>query len=185
MGLYAPLICLPLAGLLAWATAADVRSRRIPNSATFAMVVTGLAAAISGQGLVGVGGALGGMLLGFGLGLSLHVAGMLGGGDVKLLAGVGAWLGPWNAAGVFVLTAVLAMALTLAQCAWRGRLKALLANTWMVLDGLLGFRWLRGGDGPELRPVFRSIDKPLPYALPVALATGVAIAALAARGGGG
>lgn len=183
MGPYALLICLPLAGLLAWATATDMRSRRIPNSATFAMILTGFAGATSGHGLVGVGGALWGMLLGFGLGLALHVAGVLGGGDVKLLAGVGAWLGPWNAAGVFLLAAVLSMLLTLAQCAWRGKLLGLLANTWMVLDGLLGVRWLRGGGGPELRPVFRSIDKPLPYALPVALATALMVAAMSAAGG--
>ncbi|MDX1394071.1 MAG: prepilin peptidase [Gemmatimonadota bacterium] len=71
----------------------DVRERRIPN----ALTVGALAAALvlrAPQGLDALGGGLLGALLAFGLALPFFLVGGLGGGDVKLLTAVGAFLGP-------------------------------------------------------------------------------------------
>ena len=54
---------------------------------------------------------LGWSLAGTGVGLisllPLHAIGGMGAGDVKLMAGVGAWLGPWLTFGAFVSSALV------------------------------------------------------------------------------
>lgn len=79
------------------AAASDVRSRRIPNVLTMSMLVAGLVArGWSGGptemvwGLAGAATGLTSLLVPFG-------ARWLGGGDVKLAAAAGAWLGPRGA----------------------------------------------------------------------------------------
>ncbi len=71
----------------------DVRERRLPN----ALTVGAFAAALllrAPLGLDALGGGLLGALLAFGLALPFFLVGGLGGGDVKLLTAVGAFLGP-------------------------------------------------------------------------------------------
>src|SRR5262245_23535685 len=106
-----------LAGLLAWAVASDVRSRRIPNK----LVVAGLLAGLALQATVTPGaglfsepfGALGllkasaGMALGLVLLLPMYALGAMGAGDVKLMAMLGAFLGPLDILGAG-LSSVLA-----------------------------------------------------------------------------
>lgn len=71
----------------------DVRERRLPN----ALTVGAFAAAMllrTPLGLDALWGGLLGALLAFALALPFFLVGGLGGGDVKLLAAVGAFLGP-------------------------------------------------------------------------------------------
>src|SRR5947209_11249935 len=86
-----PLIAAAMAGVAAYT---DLRSRRIPNWLT-------LSAAVIGLGLnLALGGAAGGLtaVLGLGLGLAMllpfYLLRAVGAGDVKLLAALGALLGP-------------------------------------------------------------------------------------------
>lgn len=69
----------------------DLRTRRIPNWLTVSGAVTGLGLATlfggnAVQSLGGLGGALG-------VGFLLHQTRLLGAGDAKLMAAVGAWAG--------------------------------------------------------------------------------------------
>ncbi len=87
--------------LLLTAAALDIRDRRIPNVLTGAGVLVGLAFGIlEAHGLPL--SALAGMALGLGIGFPLFALGALGAGDAKLLAAVGAFLGPTG----LVLTAL-------------------------------------------------------------------------------
>lgn len=74
------------------AAAWDLRARRIPNALNLAILVAGLVArGVAGAGLVeGLCGAASGFVPLF----LLHRMGWMGGGDVKLGAAMGAWLGP-------------------------------------------------------------------------------------------
>jgi len=78
---------------LATASVLDLRTRRIPNE----FLVAGLALAVIGQAVSGGWGGLADSLTGFALGLGLMLPGWLlrftGGGDVKLIAVVGAFVG--------------------------------------------------------------------------------------------
>jgi prepilin peptidase CpaA len=80
-------------GLGVAAMAWDIASRRVPNWLTAAGVAAGLACAVP-AGWHALALAAGGAALGFALLLPLHWCGAMGGGDVKLMAAYGAFLGP-------------------------------------------------------------------------------------------
>ncbi|MGD8321690.1 MAG: A24 family peptidase [Gemmatimonadota bacterium] len=71
----------------------DATTGRLPNRITVTAVVAGLAVRLlTGPGAL-LGGATG-LLLGLALGIPFFIVGAIAGGDVKLLAAVGAFLGP-------------------------------------------------------------------------------------------
>jgi prepilin peptidase CpaA len=81
--------------LLVVAAVIDGRSRRVPNWLTFPMALAGLVVAfvVGGPGALGTSAA--GLALGLALLLPLYSIGGMGAGDVKLLAALGAWTGPY------------------------------------------------------------------------------------------
>lgn len=72
----------------------DVRTRRIPNWLTLGGLLGGCVIQVLQAGPSGLAVALGGAALGFGLLLPFYVVRAMGAGDVKLLAAVGALMGP-------------------------------------------------------------------------------------------
>lgn len=118
--------------LTAVAAVQDLRTGLIPNRVVLAGAIVGLlvswsSAAVSG-GVSGLLGAIGLSLLGLALvgavPMLLYRAGGIGGGDVKLLATVGAVLGPYMG----LETELYAFSLTLlyapARLIWEGKLLA-------------------------------------------------------------
>jgi prepilin peptidase CpaA len=83
-----------LAGGVAAAAVIDLRTRRIPNVLTAAMAVAGIAFAAAGVGAITPTAAVAGLVVGGLLMLPGHALGATGSGDVKLMAAVGALLGP-------------------------------------------------------------------------------------------
>jgi len=164
----------PLLGLLLLAAVIDARRRRIPNWLTFGLILSGLARAAIFMGPAAAGQAFVGLLAGAAVPLVLFSLRALGGGDVKLLAGIGAWLGAPAALAVFAATCVIGLFLILGQSLVQGRTIALFRNTAVLVTGI-SHRGLAAGADES----FSSIDRPLPYAVPVLLAT---IAVLLARG---
>jgi prepilin peptidase CpaA len=80
-------------GLMLLGLVSDMRTQRIPKWITVPGVVLGLTAGAL-AGWAGLGAAFAGAVLGMLVGTVLFALGALGGGDVKLLAVVGAFLGP-------------------------------------------------------------------------------------------
>ena len=163
----------PLLGMLAWAAVIDLRARRIPNWLTFSLALGGLGVSlIPSAGVVGFGGAVAGLAAGFGLTVVLFALGALGGGDVKLLAAVGAWLGPANVLWVFLAAAVVGMVIVLAQSAAQGRLRVLFRNSAVLAMGFANAEHTGVAPVAEAgRSAPRSVEKPLPYAVPVLAGT--------------
>ena len=86
--------------------ATDLRTRRIPNALTFGGALAGLVANLLAYQLDGIRWSLIGWLVGV---LLLAIPFALrgtGAGDVKLLAAVGAWAGPWFAVYTLVFGAI-------------------------------------------------------------------------------
>lgn len=111
------------------ATIVDVRTRRIPNELTAAMAVTGLGLAATGMSGVSLLGSAIGLALGFALMLPGHVFGGTGAGDVKLMAAIGAIVGPATVVTAFFFTAIAGGVLAIAVAAQRRRLGTTLAGT--------------------------------------------------------
>ena len=85
----------------------DVRSARIPNRLTYTALVAALMLRTAVLGLSGLKSGALGMLVAGGLFLLLFVLGAMGGGDMKLMAAVGAWVGSTQVM-MLILTAALA-----------------------------------------------------------------------------
>jgi prepilin peptidase CpaA len=80
--------------LLLIATWCDLRTREIPDWISVALVLIGMTAAGFGWAEIRWWMVLSGLLLGFLIGLALFHFARFGGGDAKLIAGIGAILGP-------------------------------------------------------------------------------------------
>jgi len=98
-------IAVLLAIVLVTAMCTDLRYSRIPNWLTFPAMGVALLAHAWLTGLPGALFSLGGLGIGLGLFLLIHLSGSIGAGDVKLMAAVGALVGPYGA----LLSALLAI----------------------------------------------------------------------------
>ena|SRR5579871_1885690 len=96
----------------------DLRTREIPNTIPSLLLATGLVAVWLGWLPITMTQSLEGAGLALLVGLPLFWIGAWGGGDIKLLVGLGAWLGPEGAAGVLIWTAIFGVALALVS-KWR------------------------------------------------------------------
>ncbi|MDB5329013.1 MAG: peptidase prepilin type [Phycisphaerales bacterium] len=167
---------LPLFVMLAIAAATDLHSRKIRNWLTFSLVLTGLAQSFTAVHTVGPAASFLGFGAGFGLTFLLFAMGALGGGDVKLLAGVGAWVGPMPVLAVFCLAAVAGMIIVLAQAVWQGRLRQLLHNSALVAVNIAHVNEVGMAHATATGKSCRSVDRPLPYAVPVFLGVAALVA---------
>lgn len=117
-----------LASGLAIAVVTDVRTRRIPNWLTGSLAVAGLGMSLASGGLTPQQSALG-LLAGLLLMMPAHLIGATGAGDVKLMAAVGALVGPGPTLRAFLFTAVAGGVFAVAVAARRGRLADTLYGT--------------------------------------------------------
>jgi prepilin peptidase CpaA len=86
-----------LIGVLVPSMYTDLRSSRIPNWLTFSIMGFALVGHAWLGGIQGALFSLAGLGAGLGLFLILYVTGSIGAGDVKLMAAVGAMVGPYGA----------------------------------------------------------------------------------------
>ncbi|MHC4140329.1 MAG: A24 family peptidase [Planctomycetota bacterium] len=175
-GYFLLVLCFLVCGVGAWI---DVASRRIPNLLTYPAILVGLAInvllpplleIIGAEVAVVWSGATGftdGML-GFGLcaaiGIISFMARGLGGGDVKLLAAVGAMLGFHAVVAVLFNTLLVAAVIGLVNWALHG---TLLARMQVVAGNLLIAAVTRGGLA-KVYP-FRRTESPFGLALLIGL----------------
>jgi prepilin peptidase CpaA len=135
--LLSPVISNPaLAALIAAALAAtviDIRTRRIPNELTVALTGVGVALAATGVSGVSLWGSIAGFAIGLALMIPGHLLGATGAGDVKLMASVGAVVGPSTVVTAFLFTAIAGGVLAIVVAKRRGRLAATIAGTGRLI----------------------------------------------------
>ena len=98
----------------------DVRSGRVPNELTYTAALAGLVLnALLRPAGIGIGQAALGLAVGFLPLFFVYLAGGLGGGDVKLMAAVGAFLGPLATAYALLYACLVGAVLSVAVILWK------------------------------------------------------------------
>lgn len=134
----------------------DLKFRRIPNWLTVSTFAAGLIFYLASQGVSGLGFAFGGFAAGFLPLLVLWLIGGGGGGDVKLMGALGAWLGAPVTLIVFFGSAIVALVMMISLMVWRA-----MARTSPV-----------AATGAEaVATKFESAQRLVPYAVPVTVMT--------------
>jgi prepilin peptidase CpaA len=150
----------------------DGKELRVPNWITFPMVLSGLlyhtCATGWGGAESGFVGAFYGMCMGLICLLPLYAVGGMGAGDVKLMAGMGAWLASyvqtWEA---FVVSVVVGALMAIGMVIKSGKFAHHKANFMMILG-----EWMTIRDPRELSKIAAN-RKPtmhlLPYGIPICI----------------
>jgi prepilin peptidase CpaA len=119
------------------ATVTDLWCYKLYNVFTLPLLVSGIVyhSLTPSPPALGLGGSLLGFAFGFGVLLVFHLLGGVGGGDLKFMAAVGAWLGLPLTFDVFLASSLAAGLYALVIIVARGRLR----ETWLNLQ----LAWLR------------------------------------------
>lgn len=126
-----------LLALCVGSTITDLRSRKIPDLLTLPAMVLGLVLGFVGGGVVGGLSAATGLLVCGGVFWIVALAGGMGGGDVKMMAAVGALLGMPDGLWGLVYAALLGGALAIGTALVRGHLWRAFKNIGLWALGLL------------------------------------------------
>jgi prepilin peptidase CpaA len=148
----------------------DMRTRRIPNVVTAATAATGVALAIAGWSGISVTSSLLGCLLGLLVMMPGRLLGATGGGDMKLMAAVGAVIGLERMPVAFIATLIAGGVLAVAIAIGRGRLVATLGGTGRYIRSPRTTRDALGSAGARHR-----------FSYGPAIATGAVLAAWLVR----
>lgn len=121
----------------------DIRTMKIPNKLTIAFIVTGLCLQLGASGFGGLWFGIKGSLIGFGIMLLLYLFGAVGGGDVKLFAGIGAWTGSMFVFSSLIYSVVAAGILGLVILLARGEVVQRITGIWRSVFGVVLLRSLQ------------------------------------------
>ncbi len=149
----------------------DLRWRRIPNALTLGGAAAALLFHLMTRGLAGLGSSAAGWAVGLALFLPFFVLRGIGGGDVKLLAALGAWLGPMSAVWLAFWSAITGGVFALVVALASGYTGRAFQNVW----GMLSY-WRVMGLQPHPAVTLESAPGPrLPYSLPIAAGLGLTL----------
>jgi prepilin peptidase CpaA len=160
-----------LGALLALACISDLRTRRIPNALTMSGAGAALLFHLVTAGWSAAGSSLAGFFVGAILFFPMFALRGMGAGDVKLLAAVGAWLGPGQIAIVALATSIAGGVLAVVVALAYGYLSRALSNLYLLL-----MHWRVAGVRPLPAVTLEETRGPrLAYAFPIAIGTVVTL----------
>lgn len=164
--------------ILVLAMIADLHNRRIPNTLVLVGIVVGLGlngllpncSSFNNEVLCGLGhlASIQGLLLGFAILMPIYLLRAMGAGDVKLMAMVGAFLGPADVIGAVIATFLAGGVMAVVVAVLGKQLMALLQNIKLMLFG--GLIKMQAGELPVMNDLPVSVAK-LPYAVAITVGT--------------
>jgi len=138
MGIWTPgVVALSVACVAAFT---DIVEYRVRNILTLPLIVSGLVYHAVVGGSSGFATSVGGVAFGLGVLIVPWLLGLIGAGDAKLLAGVGAWLGLPVTVVAFIATAAASALYATVLIVYRGKLRESL-----MLIKIIGYRFLAMG----------------------------------------
>jgi prepilin peptidase CpaA len=111
----------------------DLQTRRIPNALTFGAAVASLAYHLLTGGLAGLAHSAGGWAVGAAVFMLPFALRGMGGGDVKLMAALGAWVGPLDALWLALYAGIAGGILGVVVALGAGYFRRMSQNIWMLL----------------------------------------------------
>lgn len=145
---------------------------KVPNWITFPMIIAGwiYSATLSPwAGWEGLMYSLIGTAVGLALLLPAYAIGGMGAGDVKLLAGVGAWVWSTNTLYAFALSAVIGGVIAVFMVLYQRKWYKHKTQFWMIANEILTVK------DPDKLSAIAAERKPtmmlLPYGIPIAIGT--------------
>ncbi len=143
---------------------------KVPNWITYPMILSGWvysAALSSYAGWEGLGFSLLGTVVGLALLLPLYAIGGMGAGDVKLLAGVGAWMWPTVTFFAFAVSAIVGGVIAIGMVLWTKSWDKHRDQFWGIFNEIVTVK------DPEKLAEIAAERKPrmflLPYGIPIAI----------------
>jgi len=164
-----PGICVLVSAILIAAAVIDGWKLKVPNWLTYPMVFGGWAASVWMFGWDGLIASLIGTAVGLALLLPAYAIGGMGAGDVKLLAGVGAWVWGWVAFYAFCFSAVVGGLIAIAMVIYKKKVRHHAGQFWAIATEILVVR-----DPNQLSAMAaerKSTMLLLPYGIPIAIGT--------------
>jgi len=159
-------VMVPMILLASWI---DYRQHRVPNWLNAALMASGMVVQTTLFGWTGLQAAFLGLLVGLGLLILPWLMNLMGAGDVKMLAGIGAWLGPKLVFWSFVYGAVIGGVIGLVMILVARRARPALVN----LANLVAKCSSRQAAFSEMGSVRQMGEQAhlLPYGVPLMLGT--------------
>ena len=152
----------------------DFAKRKVPNWLNATLIALGFAVQGYFFGWQGLSTGLLGLLVGFGLLIVPWMMHGMGAGDVKLMAAIGVWLGPWLTLCSFLVGAVFGGVAAVVMILATGRLRLACANMNVILAKCTSGRTLFSEFGSV--ESFGSTTQKLPYGVPLTAGTLVVLA---------
>lgn len=147
----------------------DFAERRVPNWLNAAIAVCGLGAQVACFGISGLGWGLAGLLVGFAVLIVPWTMHGMGAGDVKLMAAIGAWLGPWLTLISFAAGAIIGGLAAVVMILSTNRAVHALANMQTIMTKLRRLDTAFGEFGGA--KTFGNTSQLLPYGVPLTAGT--------------
>ncbi len=142
---------------------------KVPNWLTLPMIASGWLVNVALFGWEGLGWSVAGTAVGLALLLPAYAIGGMGAGDVKLLAGVGAWVGVTITLYAFCVSAIVGGLIALVMVVYRRAWSQHYHQFWMIWHEIATVR-----DPEELSTIAaarKSSMLLLPYGIPIAIGT--------------
>jgi prepilin peptidase CpaA len=148
---------------------------KVPNWITFPMIVSGwlysaISYSVAGElWYIGLAWSIAGTALGLALLLPAYAVGGMGAGDVKLLAGIGAWVHCGNTLIAFCVTVIVGAIIAVGQIAWNRGFAKHFRQMVFISNEILTIR------NPEALSQIAAQRKSsmclLPYGIPICIGT--------------
>jgi prepilin peptidase CpaA len=164
---YWVLTCGLLIPATAYASWIDYKERRVPNWLNAAIAAMGILVQGVFFGWSGVGTALSGMLIGFGVLIVPWLMHGMGAGDVKLMAAIGAWFGPVMTVTAFCSGALIGGVIAVIMIVASGKLWMAYANCGTILTKMSRTETMFSEFGSAKS--FGETSSLLPYGVPLTI----------------